>query len=140
MATKEQALDTSRDWPPKEPDLELGSALISLMYDGSAKLGSFLRALMVPQKLTGLGLTSGGTYDTCTLDKPGAVFAVRGQGVGVLAELVATNPTTLTYTTSYDSDGVCTITVLASDGATALDVQAFQLPQEMADVLNAEAG
>lgn len=138
MATKEAVLDTERDWPPEAPDLELGSALISLFYDGSAKIGSFLRALMVPAKLDGLALTSGGTYDTCTLEKPGAVIAVRG--VGPLVEKVGGNPITQTYTTSYDSDGICTITVLAADGATALDVRALQLPTEMADMLNAEAG
>lgn len=139
MTTKQEALDTDRDWPPAEPDTELGSALQSVLFDGSANFGTFLRRLMVPQKLTALAVVAGGTYDTVTLAAPGAVLAVNGNTTGVMAEKVSGTPTTGTYVVTYSSDGVAEIKVLAADGNSTLDVTALQLPQAMADVLGETA-
>lgn len=145
MTSKRQLLDDGLDpFPPTQVTkavTDLGQALSSLLMNGDVNLGTFLRRLMVPQRLATLAVVTGGTFDEVVLDDPGGVLAVNGvtgSTLGPLTEDAVGTPGTGEYGVIYDSDGVATVRLLPADAITAITVVAFQLPQAMADMLNAD--
>lgn len=147
MATKQALLDAGiSPWPPSDPNdqavKDFAKAVASVVFNGEANLGTFLRGLMVPQRLPNLAVSDQGAFDEVTLSAPGAVLAVNavsGSPTGPLVADAVGTPGSGEYGVIYDGDGVATIRLdNGSDAITQITVMALQLPAEMAAVLNEE--